>query len=175
MITLQVKTGDEKDKKDVEIGVPEKVAFMSGLIKQMIDSNTGDGDEEGSSAEEKVEVPLPNVTEPILRKCLEFMDKYSDEAPKAIEKPLRSQNMKEVVPEWDANYINVKQEMLFEIILAANYLDVKTLLDLACAKVASLIKGKTPKEIRETFNVTEDFTPAEEIKVRTENPWLEDV
>ena len=40
------------------------------------------------------------------------------------------------------------QEMLFELILAANFMDIKPLLDLACAKVASMIKGKTPEDIR---------------------------
>ncbi len=33
--------------------------------------------------------------------------------------------------------------MLFEVIKACNYMDVQPLLDLACAKVATLIKGKT--------------------------------
>ena len=32
------------------------------------------------------------------------------------------------VGEWDAKFIQVDQEMLFEIILAANYLDIKPLL-----------------------------------------------
>ena len=39
-------------------------------------------------------------------------------------------------------------EVLFELILAANYLDIKSLLDLTCAKVASMIKGKNTEEIR---------------------------
>lgn len=34
----------------------------------------------------------------------------------------------------------VQQETLFELILAANYMDIKPLLDLTCATVASMIK-----------------------------------
>jgi S-phase kinase-associated protein 1 len=32
------------------------------------------------------------------------------------------------ISEWDTKFITVDQEMLFEIILAANYLDIKALL-----------------------------------------------
>lgn len=46
-----------------------------------------------------------------------------------------------------------------QMILAANYMDIKSLLDLCCAKVASMIKGKTTEEIRKTFNIKNDFTP----------------
>jgi len=46
--------------------------------------------------------------------------------------------------------------------MAANYLDIKSLLDLGCAKIATLIKGKSPEEIRKTFNIINDFTPEEE-------------
>ena len=53
-------------------------------------------------------------------------------------------------------------ESIFDIIIAANYLDIKSLLDLSCAKIATLIRGKSPEEIRKTFNITKDFTPEEE-------------
>lgn len=36
------------------------------------------------------------------------------------------------ISEWDQKFITVDQEMLFEIILAANYLDIKALL---CVKL----------------------------------------
>ncbi len=70
--------------------------------------------------------------------------------------------------------------MLFNTILksivvlylqAANYLNIKNLLDLTCQTVADMIKGKTPEEIRKTFNIKNDFTPEEEEEVRRENQW----
>jgi hypothetical protein len=102
------------------------------------------------------------VKSQILAKVLEFCKHYNEEPMNEIEKPLKSANMGEVVQEWYATYVDVEQEVLFELILAANYMDIKPLLDLTCATVASMIKGKTPEEIRKTFNIVNDFTPEEE-------------
>lgn len=88
--------------------------------------------------------------------------------------PLKSANMSEIVQEWYATYVAVEQDVLFELILAANFMDIKPLLDLTCASVASMIKGKTPEEIRKTFNIVNDFTPEEEAQVREENKWCEE-
>jgi S-phase kinase-associated protein 1 len=54
---------------------------------------------------------------------------------------------------------------------AANYLDIKPLLDVTCKTVSNMIKGKTPEEIRKTFNIKNDFTPEEEEAIRKENEW----
>ena len=110
----------------------------------------------------------------ILAKVIEYLNHYQKEAMTDIEKPLKSANMHEVVQEYYANYVTVEQDILFELILAANYLDIKPLLDLTCATVASMIKGKTPEEIRKTFNIVNDFTPEEEAQVREENKWCEE-
>jgi len=91
-----------------------------------------------------------------------------------LSQPLKSSNLSAVVGEWDANFVDLPQETLFELILAANYMDIKPLLDLACAKVASMIKGKKPEEIRKTFNIANDFTPEQERQVLEENKWAED-
>ena len=123
---------------------------------------------------EQQEIPLPNVKSQILGKVLEFCKHYTEEPMNEIEKPLKSANMAEVVQEWYATYVDVEQEILFELILAANFMDIKPLLDLTCATVASMIKGKTPEEIRKTFNIVNDFTPEEEAQVREENKWCEE-
>lgn len=146
--------------------VPLSVAKMSELVKTMID--------EEQDEEEAQEIPLPNVKSSILAKVIEFQQHYKKEPMNEIEKPLKSANMSEVVQEWYSNFIAVEQEVLFELILAANYMDIKPLLDLTCATVASLIKGKTPEEIRKTFNIVNDFTPEEEASVREENKWCEE-
>lgn len=87
------------------------------------------------------------------------------------------------ITEWDGNFIKVENEELFEVILAANYLDIKPLLDLGCKTVANMIRGKTPEQIREMFkyillfltpfySIENDFTPEEEEQIRRENEWV---
>lgn len=143
--------------------VGKKTALQSELVKTM-----AEGDKEES------EIPLPNVKSAVLQKVIQYMTYHVSNPAKEIEKPLKSANMAEVVSQWDADFVDVDQEMLFELILAANYMDIKPLLDLTCAKVASMIKGKTPDQIRKTFNIVNDFTPEEEEAVRAENKWAEE-
>ena len=114
------------------------------------------------------EVPLNNVKSNILKKIKEYLDHYQDTDPKEIERPLASQNFQECVDPWDFEFINVDLDLIFEIILAANYMDIKPLLELASSK------GKTPEEIRKTFNIQKEFTPEEEQQIREENQWCLD-
>ena len=50
-------------------------------------------------------------------------------------------------------------------------MDIKPLLELASAKISSIIKGKTTEEIRKTFNITNDLTPEDEQHILEENKW----
>jgi len=112
----------------------------------------------------------------VLEKCISFAEHHSNQSfpYPAIEKPLKSNNMHEVVSRFDADLVDCEQDILFELILIANDLQFKELLDLTCATVASMIKGKTPEEIRKTFNIVNDFTPEEEAQVREENKWWDE-
>lgn len=125
--------------------VSKKIAISSELVKTM-----AEGDKEEN------EIPLPNVKSSVLRKVVEYMKYHVDNPAREIEKPLKSTNMSEVVSQFDADFVDVDQEVLFDLILAANYMEVKPLRDLCCVKVASMIKGKTPEAIRETFNIVND-------------------
>lgn len=55
----------------------------------------------------------------------------------------------------DADYIDKigeTRQQLYDLILAANYMDIKSLLHLGCAKVASLIKGQPLEKIKEILD-----------------------
>ncbi|ERN09550.1 SKP1-like protein 1A [Amborella trichopoda] len=135
--------------------VEESVAVESQTIKHMIEDDcAGNG------------IPLPNVSSKILAKVIEYC-KYHVDAQKVTE----DKTQEEEIKSWDAEFVRVDQATLFDLILAANYLNIKNLLDLTCQTVADMIKGKTPEEIRKTFNIKNDFTPEEEEEVRRENQW----
>ncbi len=53
---------------------------------------------------------------------------------------------------------------LYDLILAANYMDIKSLLHLGCAKVASLIKGQPLEKIKEILAIDEKKDIREEKK-----------
>lgn len=151
---VQLRSSDD-EMFDVEL----EVANQSQMIRNMIEDTGTD-----------TCIPLPNVSSNILVKVIEYCKKHV-----AAEKPAgegeKSASAEEELKNWDTEFVKVDQSTLFELILAANYLNIKGLLDLTCLTVANMIKGKTPEEIRKTFNITNDFTPEEEEEVKRENQW----
>ena len=123
--------------------------------------------------DEEQSLPLPNVKGDVLRKVLDFCIKHTEVVSKAgvEEESMLPSEEKVALEKWDKEYAVVDQQRLFELILAANYLNIKSLLDLTCQTVANMIKGKTPEDIRNIFNIANDFTPEEEEEVRRENQW----
>ena len=144
-----------KSKQEELFEVETKAAFRSITIKNMVEDTGLD-----------INVPVPMVDSSTLVKVIEYL-KYHQRAEE------------ETIPEdeqtrWDKDYVKVDDETLFNTILAANYLDIKPLLDLTCKAVADEIKGKSPEEIRVRFNIKNDFTPEEEEEVKRENAWCEE-
>lgn len=143
-----------------------EVAKCSTTIKTMVDDlGLEEGDDEV--------VPLPNVNSSILRKVIQWATYHKDD-PAVPEEEENKEKRTDDISSWDSDFLKVDQGTLFELILAANYLDIKGLLDVTCKTVANMIKGKTPEEIRKTFNIKNDFTPEEEEQIRRENEWCED-
>jgi S-phase kinase-associated protein 1 len=156
--TVKLTSVDEQ-----EFVVPLEVAKMSETVRHMIEDIGGDQ-----------AIPLPNVTGKILAKVIDYC-KYHQEHPTPATDDKKDEKRTDDIIPWDQDFVKVDQATLFELILAANYLDIKPLLDVTCKTVANMIKGKTPEEIRKTFNIKNDFTPEEEEQIRKENEWCMDL
>lgn len=155
-ITLQ--SNNEQTFK-VKRDVISKSVTIENMLEDIEDSETA--------------VPLPNVTGAILKLVLQYLE-HEHAHPTVVPEDKKDEKRTDDISEWDQKFLEVDQVTLFNLILAANYLDIKSLLNVTCKTVANMIKGKTPEEIRKTFNIVGDFTPEEEEQVRKENEWAEE-
>lgn len=129
---------------DVEM----EIVNMSKTLKTMFE-DLGSNDDEI--------VSLRKIRSDILKKVLEWAHQHrndplpteTDDDEKMNEFPLPSDD----IDDWDAEFMNVCHATRFELINAANFLNIKGLLDLACKAVANTIKGKSVEEIREVFHI----------------------
>lgn len=142
-----------------------ETAKCSGTIKDML--------ENGMANEEDEEAPVPNVKSNILRKVLEWAEHHKNDLPTEDDDDDKLKKTDEI-PQWDADFLKIESGTLFDLILAANYLNIKGLLEVTTKTLALMMKGKTPDEIREKFNIENDFTDAEKEEIRKEIEWFEE-
>ena len=137
----------------------EAEATQSATIKQLIDDAGTDNP-----------IPLMNVDSQTFEKVKEWLA-YRAEHPLEDVDPTTPTEL----DEWSEAFVEVgdNKEQLFALVMAANYLDIKALLDVSAQSIANLIKGKTTEEIRQLFNIENDWTPEEEEQVRREHEWCE--
>ncbi|MBA0753165.1 hypothetical protein Gogos_021955 [Gossypium gossypioides] len=114
-------------------------------------------------------IPVHSVSSDILSKILDYCKKYVNFAAG------KEDISPEELYEWDANFVKVDQNTLFNLILVGNCLKIDSLLDLTCQTIVNMIKGKRPEEIRTTFNIKNDYTPEAEEAVRREKKWAFDM
>jgi S-phase kinase-associated protein 1 len=150
--TVTLISGDDQRFEDLS----KSAVFLSELVSTSL------------SGDNKLnEVNIPNVKGEIMKYVIDYMkhhgkkiedDKNKAYVPETIPKPLKSKIMKDVcADEWDAEFVDQfddKKQVLYDLILAANYMDIKPLLHLGCAKVASLIKGEPLEKIKAILNPT---------------------
>ena len=152
-----------KDGKELEI--TKKQADLSELLKQAINDYP-----------KEVSFPLNEIDEKNGEKIKEFLTHFDGTAPAEIEKPLTSNDMKTLTDEWSANFVDkMPLEDLVNLTVAANYMGINSLLDLCCAKIASLCKDKSEDEIFKTFNITETFTEEDKNKIKEDNKWIDEI
>ncbi|XP_070492837.1 S-phase kinase-associated protein 1-like [Chironomus tepperi] len=118
------------------------------------------------------EIPLHNVDSITLEKVIRWLEHHKNE-PQPSSEDIKDKTA-ETIDDWDESFLDVELNQLYEMITAANYLEIPQLLWLTTRKIAYMIKGKSPEEIRTIFNIENDWTPQELEAVQKENQWCEE-
>ena len=159
MITITLLQHPEY-KKEISLAASK----LSGLMTSML----------GEETEGELPFDLDDLTPDIMDKVLAFLTHHETNPVMAYALPITTNVVKELVGEWDANFVDLEndQETLVSLIKAGNYLDCDSLLDLGLLKIAAMIKDKDQDTVKELFHIDKDITPEEEAQVREANPWV---
>ena len=157
-----------KSSDDQVFSIERAIAEKSKMIRDMLDL---------TEAEEGKEIVAPlDVKGATLKKVVEWTTQHKDD-PAPVD-DLKEKELgkckKPELSQWDEDFLQLEQAELYDLLLAANYLEIKDLPDVICKTVALMIQNKSTEEIREKFDVKNDFSKAEEEKIKEENEWCAD-
>ena len=144
----------------------KKAAVLSELLKGM------------KEIPEDLVIPLNNdINSETLEKIIEYLVHFDGNPPREISRPLYMTDMKKITDEYSADFVDkLKIEELVDMISAAHYMKINPLLDLCCAKMVSLCKGKNEEEIFNIFGIPKDyFKPEDKKKIKENNSWIDEV
>ena len=121
--------------------VDVEIARQSVTIKTMLEDL-------GMEEEEDEVVPLPNVNAAILKKVIQWSTYHKDDPPPP-EDDENKEKRTDDISSWDSDFLKVDQGTLFELILAANYLDIKVIFPLifAVQNGGGILKADFPKSL----------------------------
>ena len=115
-------------------------------------------------------IPLASVPKEALDKVVEYMEKMA--AFKAD--GTSDEDKQQWINEYKKTMDNQDQlPLLFQTMTAANFMQVKTLLDELCKFVAEMIAQRTPNEILDYFNIKKDATWEEEQELIGTHKWID--
>lgn len=120
---------------------------------------------------------MPNVSGDVLKRVLEYCQ-HAIDFPKPIVddsslEDIAFRKKKKEYDEWEKKFFDAKDIDKIHLINAANYLNIKMLLDAAILHFAIYIKELGPEKMAKQFNIEGTMTAEEEEKMRKENPWME--
>ena len=124
------------------------------------------------------EIPLNNdISSQTIERIINYLNHFDGNPPKEISKPLYMTDMKKITDEYSANFVDkLNIEELVDMISAAHYMKINCLLNLCCAKMVSLCKGKSEADIFDIFGVPKDyFKPEDKEKIKENNKWIDEV
>ena len=160
MKSLNIKTSDDQTFK-----VDWDVARQSQTIRTMLDDL---GIEEDGDSEDTIPLPNDEVTGPVFKKALEWCEKNRSKPDFKSDDDDGSDELND----FEKDYIKMSVPEMFPLLITANFLEIKGLINLMVKAVALQIKQKNVEQIREAFGIEDPKWTEEELqKLKEENAW----
>ncbi|XP_023313407.1 S-phase kinase-associated protein 1-like [Trichogramma pretiosum] len=122
---------------DVELAIAKRSIMIKTLVESLGEDNLDEV------------LSLPYLKSDILGKVIEFATHHkNDPMPNEYGK-----NEKTRMTEWDQTFLEVDLDTLFKLTLAANYLDMKDLLDLVTQAISRHYAAKSVDELKKTKEI----------------------
>lgn len=158
---VKLKTSDGK-----RFTMSKSEAFCSNALKSMLAS---------SSNTVSDIINLPSVHSDMLVKVKEWCQNYCTRD--SIEnEPLNDTTQRletTKLTDWQKVFLDsMSEEELFKLTHVSNYLDIRSLFDACCRVIGKRWEGKKVEEIRQMYNIENDFAPDEEHQMLLENKKL---
>merc|ERR1711964_41846 len=155
--------GEPQFDTDFDFSISRKAAAKMLYVKAILDGDRTAGaieEKNNTAIEGVIQIDARHAKPEVLRYVVEYVQKLTQEnrTPKDISKPISSTNILKCIAGEDGEDAQAMLELfaegqgrpaVFDVILAASYLDMKILLHLGCVQIATQIKGKSPAEIKQ--------------------------
>ena len=110
----------------------------------------------------KNEIEVEDIKGEILKLVVDYLNYYSNREIPKIPDVLSSNDLKNEVSDWDYRFVGpLNYEQTFHLINAGLLLELDHLHDLACAKIAAFMKGKSPEDVNKEFTIECQLTQEE--------------
>ena len=163
-----------------KVDILESVAMQSKVLKEMLD-NCSPVMAEGNSIVEE-EVPLPTIHSEqlkIIARLIKTFPSFTLTKLLVIRWMVdHCDDLQEnegclcnTLDEKDTYLNNLEEDVFFELMLAANFLDVPGLLDALAKVVAVKLERKTAAQIRQEFGIEDDLAREEVEAIQEEEEW----
>eukprot|EP00357_Protocruzia_adherens_P029157 CAMPEP_0115008186 /NCGR_PEP_ID=MMETSP0216-20121206/21733_1 /TAXON_ID=223996 /ORGANISM="Protocruzia adherens, Strain Boccale" /LENGTH=167 /DNA_ID=CAMNT_0002375487 /DNA_START=36 /DNA_END=539 /DNA_ORIENTATION=+ len=158
-------SGDDKitlvSKDGEKIAVEAKIKEMSGLVKNILEDQDPTED-----------INVESIDSATLKSVVSYCEHHNYTNPEPLRKPLPSNKLEDFLDAWDNEFVTgFDDDGLLNVVNAANFLDIKPLVDICLAKIACMFKGKSIEDLRKEYQIEQEFTPELEEEIKKEYPW----
>ncbi|KAI1708577.1 skp1 family, dimerization domain-containing protein [Ditylenchus destructor] len=118
------------------------------------------------------EFPLGNIKADLFKKIVEWCEEhYGQTDPERLISPETLETIHFVYTPFEEKFLDVSVDDLTELLMAANFLDIRSLYLYACQKAAIMMMGKTPEQVRAEWGFPDDLSEEEREAIKKEYQW----